>query len=103
MSGVANCFEGGHGVGRDYAMAMQWYQTAANAGDTSALDSIGKMFRDGHGVVRDSAYPCQPSLLDCLELLGRQEVTVFLRGKTYRPNGARLPFATVSRLQACPI
>jgi uncharacterized protein len=34
-------------------MARQWYQKAADAGNTDAMYNLGLLYRDGHGVAQD--------------------------------------------------
>jgi hypothetical protein len=42
----------GHGVERNYVVAMKWYLMAAHHGDGDAQYAIGIMFQQGHGVAQ---------------------------------------------------
>ncbi len=43
----------GHGVEQDYAVAMEWYEKAADLGNMYAMNNIGDMYREGYGVEQD--------------------------------------------------
>jgi len=46
-------------VAQDYDMARQWYQKAANAGNTDAMYNLGLLYRDGQGVAQDYDKACE--------------------------------------------
>lgn len=50
---VAEIYENGDGVQRDYAQAQKWYEQAAADGSDDAALSLGKMYFDGKGVPED--------------------------------------------------
>ncbi len=47
------CYEQGHGVTKDYAQAIYWYQTAADHGMAAAYTNVGHMYISGKGVPKD--------------------------------------------------
>jgi len=48
--GLGVIFENGHGVGRDYREAAEWYLGAAEQGHTGAQFNLGHLYRLGAGV-----------------------------------------------------
>ncbi|OOQ89909.1 hypothetical protein PEBR_08212 [Penicillium brasilianum] len=50
---LANCFRMGWGVKKDPAAARQYYETAANLGDTDAMDQIAWCYLEGFGGKKD--------------------------------------------------
>ncbi|KAF7714372.1 Uncharacterized protein PECH_001938 [Penicillium ucsense] len=50
---LANCFRMGWGVKRDPAAARQYYETAANLGDTDAMDHAAWCYLEGFGGKKD--------------------------------------------------
>ncbi|KAF2766230.1 HCP-like protein [Teratosphaeria nubilosa] len=50
---LANCFRHGWGVKRDAVAARQYYETAANLGDTDAMDEAAWCFLEGFGGAKD--------------------------------------------------
>jgi TPR repeat protein len=50
---VANMYRRGYGIPRDMAMAMQWYQRAADQDEPSGMYNLGVHLRDGIGVSAD--------------------------------------------------
>ena len=48
-------YENGKGTIRDYNRALSWYLKAAEAGNLSAMVSVGTMYVEGPGVKKD--YP----------------------------------------------
>jgi TPR repeat protein len=66
---LANCFRNGWGVGVDKVAARQYYETAANLGDTDAMNEAAWCYLEGFGGKKDkvslpafpkSAYMCDP-------------------------------------------
>lgn len=51
--GIGDLYYNGDGVRRDYATALQWYQRAVQAGETSRLRRLAAMYERGHGVAPD--------------------------------------------------
>ncbi|KAJ5085291.1 hypothetical protein N7532_010062 [Penicillium argentinense] len=50
---LANCFRNGWGVEKDPAAARQYYETAANLGDTDAMDQVAWCYLEGFGGKKD--------------------------------------------------
>lgn len=50
---LANCFRNGWGVAKDLAAARQYYETAANLGDTDAMDQAAWCYLEGVGGKKD--------------------------------------------------
>jgi TPR repeat protein len=50
---LANCFRMGWGVKKDPAAARQYYETAANLGDTDAMDQVAWCYLEGFGGKKD--------------------------------------------------
>lgn len=50
---LGQLYASGHGVERDYAGALTWYQRAANEGYAPAQTALGTMFLQGRGVSRN--------------------------------------------------
>jgi TPR repeat protein len=42
-------------TGRGYASAREWYQKAADAGNTDGMNNLGLLYENGRGVVQDYA------------------------------------------------
>ncbi len=54
QTALANLFDEGRAVPRDYAQAARWYERAAEAGDPEAQYKLGWHYENGFGVPRDS-------------------------------------------------
>lgn len=50
---LANCFRQGWGIAKDPAAARQYYETAANLGDTDAMNEAGWCYLEGFGGKKD--------------------------------------------------
>jgi len=50
---LANCFRHGWGVGRDPVAARKYYETAANLGDTDAMNEAAWCYEEGFGGKKD--------------------------------------------------
>lgn len=50
---LANCFRHGWGVERDAVAARQYYETAANLGDTDAMGEVAWCYLEGFGGKKD--------------------------------------------------
>ena len=50
---LANCFRNGWGVAKDPVAARQYYETAANLGDTDAMNEAAWCFLEGFGGRKD--------------------------------------------------
>jgi uncharacterized protein len=46
-------YEHGLGVAQDYDKAREWYQKAADAGNTDAMYILGVLYEYGYGVAQD--------------------------------------------------
>jgi hypothetical protein len=66
MYELANCFRNGWGIKKDPAAAKQYYETAANLGDTDAMNEVAWCYTEGFGTKKDKV--CQLHL----HLSGRQ-------------------------------
>ena len=54
---LANCFRHGWGVKKDAVAARQYYETAANLGDTDAMDEAAWCLLEGFGGGKDKVRP----------------------------------------------
>jgi hypothetical protein len=70
---LANCFRYAWGVKKDPIAARQYYETAANLGDTDALEEAAWCFLEGFGGPKDKVSPvCLPaSARYCLHVTSR--------------------------------
>jgi len=50
---LANCFRHGWGVEKDAVAAKQYYETAANLGDTDAMNEAAWCYLEGFGCKKD--------------------------------------------------
>ncbi|OAQ99841.1 hypothetical protein LLEC1_01886 [Akanthomyces lecanii] len=50
---LANCFRHGWGIPKDPVAAKQYYETAANLGDTDAMNEAGWCYLEGFGCKKD--------------------------------------------------
>ncbi|KAL9062171.1 MAG: hypothetical protein Q9157_009162 [Trypethelium eluteriae] len=50
---LANCFRNGWGIAKDPAAARKYYETAANLGDTDAMNEIAWCYLEGFGGKKD--------------------------------------------------
>ncbi|ERS96075.1 hypothetical protein HMPREF1624_07611 [Sporothrix schenckii ATCC 58251] len=50
---LANCFRNGWGLDRDPLAAKQYYETAANLGDTDAMNEVAWCYLEGFGCKKD--------------------------------------------------
>ena len=55
MCNLGFCYDDGYCVAKDEAKAFEWYEKAAEKGDSSAMRSLGYCYRYGHGVAEDIA------------------------------------------------
>ncbi|KAF2707560.1 HCP-like protein [Pleomassaria siparia CBS 279.74] len=53
MYELANCFRNGWGIKKDPVAAKQYYETAANLGDTDAMNEIAWCYLEGFGTKKD--------------------------------------------------
>lgn len=56
---LANSFRHGWGVEKDAVAARKYYETAANLGDTDAMNEVAKCYEDGYGGKKDRVSQCQ--------------------------------------------
>ena len=52
MNNLGVIYDKGQGVAKDYGKAREWYQRAAEAGDTNAMDNMGWLYQNGRGGAR---------------------------------------------------
>ncbi|KAK4131744.1 hypothetical protein BT67DRAFT_149861 [Trichocladium antarcticum] len=50
---LANCFRHGWGIPKDPIAAKQYYETAANLGDTDAMNEVAWCYFEGYGTKKD--------------------------------------------------
>jgi hypothetical protein len=50
---LANCFRNGWGIKKDPVAAKQYYETAANLGDTDAMNEVAWCYVEGFGCKKD--------------------------------------------------
>lgn len=50
MNNIGYMYQYGEGVEPDYALAMEWYEKAADLGNAGAMNNIGCMYIRGYGV-----------------------------------------------------
>ena len=50
---LANCFRHGWGVEKDPIAARSYYETAANLGDTDAMNEAARCYEEGFGGKKD--------------------------------------------------
>jgi hypothetical protein len=55
MFNLGLLYDEGHGVAQDYAKAREWYEKAADKGDTTAMKNLGWLYANAQGVARDYA------------------------------------------------
>lgn len=53
MYELANCFRNGWGIKKDPTAAKQYYETAANLGDTDAMNEVAWCYIEGFGTKKD--------------------------------------------------
>lgn len=72
---LANCFRNGWGVKKDAFAAKQYYETAANLGDTDAMNEAAWCYLEGFGCKKDKV---RSALLPPHQL-GSNHLTIGLR------------------------
>lgn len=50
---LANCYRQGWGVPKDLEAAFQYYLTAANLGDTDAMNEVALCYLEGYGTKKN--------------------------------------------------
>lgn len=60
---LANCFRHGWGVAKDPVAAKQYYETAANMGDTDAMNEVAWCYLEGFGCKKDKVRPAPHPVL----------------------------------------
>lgn len=87
---LANCFRNGWGVQRDPAAARQYYETAANLGDTDAMNEIAWCYLEGFGGKKDKVSPIQPQFAIRWVLQVNARVTRVMLGRLRCPLGINI-------------
>jgi TPR repeat protein len=64
MYELANCFRNGWGIKKDPAAAKQYYETAANLGDTDAMNEVAWCYTEGFGTKKDKVCQLHSHLSD---------------------------------------
>ena len=59
MYELANSFRHGWGVEKDPVAARSYYETAANLGDTDAMNEVARCYEEGFGGKKDKVCPVQ--------------------------------------------
>lgn len=59
MYELANCFRNGWGIKKDPVAAKQYYETAANLGDTDAMNEVAWCYLEGFGTKKDKFQAAQ--------------------------------------------
>lgn len=55
---LANCFRNGWGIKKDPVAAKEYYETAANLGDTDAMNEAAWCYLEGFGCRKDKVSGC---------------------------------------------
>ena len=55
MTRIGTMYYNGNGVEQDYAKAMEWFEKAADLGNSNAINNIAWMYKYGNGVEQDHA------------------------------------------------
>jgi TPR repeat protein len=86
MYELANCFRNGWGIKKDPAAAKQYYETAANLGDTDAMNEVAWCYTEGFGTKKDKVSKlCRLlSLLSCAVLRSGQGARLLYRSMSTR-------------------
>jgi len=58
---LANCFRNGWGVAKDPVAARQYFETAANLGDTDAMNEVAWCYLEGFGGKKDKVRQVTPT------------------------------------------
>jgi TPR repeat protein len=70
MYELANCFRNGWGIKKDAAAAKHYYETAANLGDTDAMNEVAWCYIEGFGTKKDKVRQiCQPPAVQKAQIL----------------------------------
>ncbi|KAI9880320.1 MAG: hypothetical protein M1830_004199 [Pleopsidium flavum] len=92
---LANCFRHGWGVSKDPFAAKQYYETAANLGDTDAMNEVGWCYVEGFGCKKDKV-----SDLGCANHMGAQRGSSSTLSHWCWPYNLLLPRSTTAT--QCP-
>ena len=63
MYELANSFRNGWGIKKDPVAAKQYYETAANLGDTDAMNEVAWCYTEGFGCKKDKVSPLFSSIM----------------------------------------
>jgi TPR repeat protein len=55
MNNLGWLYKNGQGVAQDYGKAREWFQKAADAGDTDGMNDSGVLYDNGQGVTKNTA------------------------------------------------
>jgi hypothetical protein len=89
---LANCFRNGWGIKKDPVAAKQYYETAANLGDTDAMNEVAWCYLEGFGCKKDkvSVFPCV-----------MRDGALRIASKRVRCNRASIARSTISARLGC--
>jgi len=74
---LANCFRNGWGVKRDPVAAVKYYETAANLGDTDAMNEAAWCYLEGFGCKKDKvSSEALVAIHRKMAVMGKANVTV---------------------------
>lgn len=60
---LANCFRNGWGIEKDPVAARLYYETAANLGDTDAMNECAWCYLEGFGGKKNKVFPLSSSVV----------------------------------------
>ena len=97
---LANSFRHGWGIPKDMVAARKYYETAANLGDTDAMNEVARCYESGQGGPKDRVSADSVHTSPVRKSWGTQsaERRFVLPLKSHRQIWALLQFTTVSRL-----
>ena len=82
---LANCFRNGWGVPTDKVAARQYYETAANLGDTDAMNEAAWCYLEGFGGKKDKVSLHSTSCFMCISQYSLLLVSCFARATPFLP------------------
>jgi hypothetical protein len=79
MYELANCFRNGWGIKKDPVAAKQYYETAANLGDTDAMNEVAWCYLEGFGTKKDKVSGLSRSHVPFLQIGSASSSPVCIR------------------------